>query len=97
MRMSLPVAQCGHPSPTSGVRCDPCEIAYWKTRYLDARVNGYAEGLNDAHAYDNNSTVDDRERRKDLSCSHCPPNHKENATRRGRHGKTKPKYKTKKR
>lgn len=44
-----------------------------------------------------NSTVDDRERRFDLNCSFCPPNRYENAKRRGKHGKTKPKYKNKNR
>jgi hypothetical protein len=44
-----------------------------------------------------NSTVDDRERRFDLGCSFCPPNRYENAKRRGKHGKTKPKYKDKRR
>ena len=42
-----------------------------------------------------NSTVDDRERRFDLGCSFCPPNKGENAHRRAKHGKTKPKYKNK--
>lgn len=41
----------------------------------------------------NNSTVDDRERRFDLGCSFCKPNKGENAKRKGKHGKTKPKYK----
>lgn len=43
----------------------------------------------------NNSTVDDRLRRFDLGCSHCPPNKHENATRKGTHGVKKPKYKNK--
>lgn len=43
-----------------------------------------------------NSMVDDRERRKDLRCSICKPNKGENAKRRGKHGKTKPKYKDRK-
>lgn len=38
-----------------------------------------------------NSTVDDRERRRALSCSYCPPNRKENASRKARHGHNKPK------
>lgn len=44
-----------------------------------------------------NSTVDDRERRDDLSCSFCRPNRGENASRKGKHGKTKPRYKNKRR
>lgn len=44
-----------------------------------------------------NSTVDDRERRKALRCSLCPPNKGENAKRRPKHGKTKPKSKDKRR
>lgn len=44
-------------------------------------------------AGETNSTVDRRERRKALDCSHCPPNQGENAKRRGKHGKTKPKRK----
>jgi hypothetical protein len=40
-----------------------------------------------------NSTVDDRERRDDLLCSFCRPNRGENAKRRPKHGKTKPKKK----
>lgn len=44
-----------------------------------------------------NNTVDDRERRKDLSCSYCKPNRGENAKCRRKHGKTKPKYKDKRR
>lgn len=44
-----------------------------------------------------NSTVDDRESRFDLSCSFCPPNRHENARRKAKHGKTKPKYKDKRR
>lgn len=42
-----------------------------------------------------NSTVDDRERREDLHCSFCRPNRGENAKRRPKNGKTKPKYKNK--
>lgn len=42
-----------------------------------------------------NSTVDNRERRNQLSCSFCKPNRGENAKRCGKHGKTKPKYKNK--
>ncbi len=42
-----------------------------------------------------NNTVDDRERRKQLSCSHCPPNKGENANRKSKHGNKKPKYKNK--
>jgi hypothetical protein len=42
-----------------------------------------------------NSTVDDRERRKDLNCSFCPPNRGDNAKRRSKRGKGKPKYKFK--
>jgi hypothetical protein len=44
-----------------------------------------------------NSTVDDRERRQDLGCSFCRPNRGENAKRRPRHGKTKPRAKEKRR
>lgn len=44
-----------------------------------------------------NSTVDNRERRDDLSCSFCKPNRGENANRKAKHGKTKPKYKDKRR
>lgn len=42
-----------------------------------------------------NSTVDDRERRFDLSCSFCRPNKGENKKNHRKHGKTKPKYKNK--
>lgn len=42
-----------------------------------------------------NSAVDDRERRKELSCSVCKPNRGENKKRVGRYGKSKPKYKNK--
>ena len=42
-----------------------------------------------------NSTVDKKIRRKLLSCSLCPPNRKENAGRRPKHGEKKPKYKKK--
>lgn len=42
-----------------------------------------------------NSTVDDRERRKDLSCSFCPPNKGENEKRKSKRGNKKPKYKDK--
>lgn len=42
-----------------------------------------------------NSTVDNRERRNQLSCSFCKPNRGENRKRCGKHGKTKPKYKNK--
>ena len=42
-----------------------------------------------------NSTVDDRLRRLDLSCSICPPNKHENASRKPAHGNKKPKYKNK--
>jgi hypothetical protein len=42
-----------------------------------------------------NSTVDDRERRFDLRCSFCPPNKYENVKNYKKHGKTKPKYKNK--
>lgn len=40
-----------------------------------------------------NSTVDRKERRKLLKCSFCPPHSNENASRYGKHGKTKRKYK----
>jgi hypothetical protein len=42
-----------------------------------------------------NSTVDDRERRFDLNCSYCRPNKGDNANRKAKHGKTKPRYKNK--
>lgn len=42
---------------------------------------------------DNNSTVDDRERRKKLKCALCPPNRHENAKRKPKHGAKKPKRK----
>lgn len=42
-----------------------------------------------------NSTVDNRERRKDLRCSICPPNKGENAKRKSKRGKGKPKSKFK--
>lgn len=42
-----------------------------------------------------NSTVDNRERRKSLSCSFCKPNKGENAKRKAKHGNKKPKYKNK--
>jgi hypothetical protein len=45
--------------------------------------------------YETNSTVDNRERRKALKCSLCPPNRKENAKRKPKHGKAKPKHKDK--
>lgn len=44
---------------------------------------------------DTNSTVDDRERRMDLSCSFCKPNRGENQKNFRKHGKGKPKYKDK--
>lgn len=40
--------------------------------------------------FEANSTVDDRERRKKLKCSLCPPNRKENAKRKPKHGVKKP-------
>lgn len=40
-----------------------------------------------------NSSVANKFQRYQLSCSHCPPNQHENCKRKGRHGKTKPKYK----
>lgn len=40
-----------------------------------------------------NSTVDDRERREDLSCSFCPPNRGENRKNYKKHGVKKPKKK----
>jgi hypothetical protein len=43
----------------------------------------------------NNSTVDDRERRNDLLCSFCRPNKGENQKNYRKHGKGKPKYKNK--
>ncbi len=49
----------------------------------------------DSHAP--NSTLFNRILRFPLKCSVCPPNRGENAKRRGFHGKTKPKYKTRKR
>jgi hypothetical protein len=42
-----------------------------------------------------NNTVDDRERRFDLNCSYCPPNGGENKKNHSKHGKGKPKYKSK--
>ena len=42
-----------------------------------------------------NNTVDDRERRLNLSCSFCRPNRGENTKRRPKHCRTKPKYKNK--
>ncbi len=41
----------------------------------------------DAHApdYEANSAVDRKERRLRLRCSHCPPNRKENASRKPKH------------
>lgn len=42
-----------------------------------------------------NSMVDDRERRFKLRCSFCPPNAGENCKHKGKHGKGKPKYKSK--
>ena len=42
-----------------------------------------------------NSSVDRKERRNLLRCSFCPPHGGENATRYGKHGKTKRKYKHK--
>lgn len=42
-----------------------------------------------------NSTVDDKERRLNLRCSFCRPNRGENAKRRPKYGKTKPKSKNK--
>ncbi len=44
-----------------------------------------------------NSSVDNKERRKLLSCSICPPNKGENAGRKAKHGSKKPKYKSKRR
>ena len=40
-----------------------------------------------------NSTAFNRIERLHLSCSICPPNRGENAKRKAKHGKTKPKYK----
>ena len=48
--------------------------------------------------YDNeplNSNQTRKERRKLCGCSYCKPHGGENATRYGKHGKTKPKYKDK--
>jgi hypothetical protein len=42
-----------------------------------------------------NSTIDDRERRKDLRCSLCPPNKYENKKNYKKHGVKKPKKKDK--
>lgn len=42
-----------------------------------------------------NSTVDDRERRKKLKCSICPPNKGDNAKKKSKRGKGKPKSKFK--
>ena len=42
-----------------------------------------------------NSTVYNRLLRLDLNCSICPPNRGENSKRKSKHGKTKPKYKDK--
>jgi hypothetical protein len=36
--------------------------------------------------WNNNPTVDDRERRLDLKCSHCPPNKYENKKTHKKHG-----------
>jgi len=46
---------------------------------------------------ESNNTIDDRQRRLDLNCSRCPPNRKENAKRKGKHGTKKRKYKQKRR
>lgn len=43
----------------------------------------------------NNSSVDNKERRNQLSCSFCRPNKGENAKRKAKHGNKKPKYKNK--
>lgn len=42
-----------------------------------------------------NPTVANREKRKELRCSFCPPNRGENCKHKGKHGKGKPKYKSK--
>ncbi len=42
-----------------------------------------------------NPSVDNKLRRYELRCSLCPPNGGENCKRRGKHGKTKAKYKDK--
>jgi hypothetical protein len=46
--------------------------------------------------HNTNSTVDDRERRLEQSCSYCPPNRGENAGRKAKHGAKKSRGKTKK-
>lgn len=48
-------------------------------------------------AIEANNTVDDRARRQALRCPFCKPNRGENAKRRPKHGKTKPKAKEKRR
>lgn len=42
-----------------------------------------------------NPTIYNRLKRYNLKCSICPPNGGENTKRKGKHGKTKPKYKNK--
>jgi hypothetical protein len=44
-----------------------------------------------------NRTEKTYQRRNTLRCDICPPNRGENAKRRAKYGKTKPKYKTEKR
>lgn len=44
---------------------------------------------------DANNMVNDRLRRLNLSCAYCRPNRGENAKRRPKYGKTKPKSKNK--
>lgn len=42
-----------------------------------------------------NPRVDNLERRLDLKCSFCPPNKGDNSKHKGKHGKGKAKYKSK--
>lgn len=56
------------------------------------KLAAFVDRLKDANA---NPAVDQKLRRKDLSCSLCPPNRGENAKRKGKHGTTKPRYKNK--
>jgi hypothetical protein len=51
--------------------------------------------IEELKAANTNSTVDNRERRKQLSCSYCRPNRGENCKKHAKHGVTKPKYKDK--
>lgn len=62
-----------------------------KTRDLLEEMEAWLDDQDHA-----NSTVDDRGRRFDLSCSFCRPNKGENIKNPKKHGETKPKYKTRK-